>query len=393
MKNTLNVVSNTEEHHADVMPFIDLASQQERLRPSIDKAIQRVLDHGMYIMGPEVSSLEHALEEFCGVKHAISCSNGTDALVLGLMVKGISAGDAVFVPGFTFAATAEAVAFIGATPVFVDIDRHSMNIDPESLKEAINVAKKMNLKPRGIIPVDLFGLPADYDAIQKIADENNLWVMADAAQSFGARYKDRVAGSIGDLATTSFFPAKPLGCYGDGGAIFTNDDQMADMLRSMRIHGQGRDRYDNIRIGMTGRLDTIQAAILLEKLSIFQEEINKRQYIAELYTEWLQDSVKVPIVDSRCQSVWAQYTIQLPDGVDRSKVIEYLKNMGIPTMVYYFIPLHHQKAYDHFPRASGSLNVCEELSSKVLSLPMSAYVTENQVERVAKGLISALKQA
>lgn len=354
--------------------FIDLKAQQLCIRPQIDAAIKRVLDHGAYIMGPEVYELEKQLAEFCGVKHAISCANGTDALGLGLMAKNVGPGDAIFVPSFTYAATAEVVAWMGATPVFIDSLEGTYNIDPVSLELGIQTAKKLGLRPAGIIPVDLFGQPADYDAIQKIADEHNLWVLADGAQSFGASYKGRKVGSIGDMATTSFFPAKPLGCYGDGGAIFTNDDELASIMKSLRVHGQGTDKYDNVRIGMNGRLDTIQAAILIEKLKIFPDELIARQQTADVYNSKLKDVVQIPHVIDGAKSAWAQYTICLPNGMNREKLMTDMKEAGIPTMIYYVKPLHLQTAYKHYPTA-GALSVCESLADKVLSLPMSGYVS------------------
>jgi dTDP-4-amino-4,6-dideoxygalactose transaminase len=370
------------------MQFIDLKTQLELIRPQIDAAIKRVLDHGIFIMGPEVHALEKQMAEFCDVKHAISCANGTDALGLGLMAKKVGTGDAIFVPSFTFAATAEVVSWVGATPVFIDSLEDTYNMDPKSLEQGIKQAKKLGLKPTGIIPVDLFGQPADYDAIQAIADEHNLWIMADGAQSFGASYKGRNVGNIGDMATTSFFPAKPLGCYGDGGAIFTNDDELAAVIKSLRVHGQGSDKYDNVRIGMNGRLDTIQAAILIEKLKIFPDELIARQKTADAYNAALKDIVKVPHVIDGATSAWAQYTVLLPEHIDRSKLMSNLKGAGIPTMVYYVKPLHLQTAYKHYPTATGAaLPVCENLSQRVLSLPMSGYVGEDE----ALTIINAIK--
>jgi dTDP-4-amino-4,6-dideoxygalactose transaminase len=369
------------------MQFIDLKAQLEGIRPNIDAAIKRVLDHGIFIMGPEVQAFEKQLAEFCGVKHAISCANGTDALGLGLMAKNIGPGDAVFVPSFTFASTAEVVAWVGATPIFIDSLKDTYNIDPESLEQGIRHAKKLGLKPSGIIPVDLFGQPSDYDAIEAIADEYDLWIMADGAQSFGASYKGRKVGNIGAMATTSFFPAKPLGCYGDGGAIFTNDDELAAIIKSLRVHGKGSDKYDNIRIGMNGRLDTIQAAILIEKLKIFPEEIVARQKTADAYSKALKDSVKIPHVIDETTSAWAQYTVCLPEHVDRSFLMTSLKEAGIPTMVYYIKPLHMQTAYKHYPTATGaSLPVCENLSERVLSLPMSGYVGDEACLYVTRSI-------
>lgn len=354
--------------------FIDLKTQLKNIRPEINAAINRVMDHGIFIMGPEVYELEKQLAIFCGVKHAITCSNGTDALGLGLMAKKVGLGDAVFVPSFTFAATAEVVAWMGATPIFIDSLEDTYNIDPKSLIQGINYAKKLGFKPVGIIPVDLFGQPADYDAIQNIADEHGLWVIADGAQSFGASYKGRKVGNIGDISTTSFFPAKPLGCYGDGGAVFTNDDELASIIKSLRVHGKGLDKYDNIRIGMNCRLDTIQAAILLEKLKIFPNELVTRQNTANVYNKALKDVVRIPKLIAGTTSAWAQYTVSLPDNIVRSKLMFDLKQEGIPTMVYYIKPLHLQTAYKNYPRATGGiLPVCEKLSEQVLSLPMSGY--------------------
>lgn len=365
------------------IPFIDLKAQQERIRSQIDAAIRGVLEHGQYIMGPEVSELEKQLAKFCGVKHAISCANGTDALVLGLMAKNVGSGDAVFVPSFTFAATAEVVAWLGATPLFIDSLPDTYNLDPKSLELGIQTAKKSGLRPVGIIPVDLFGQPADYSAIQAIADEYELWVMADGAQSFGAVYKGRTVGSIGDMATTSFFPAKPLGCYGDGGAIFTDDDELASIIKSLRVHGQGTDKYDNVRIGMNGRLDTIQAAILIEKLKIFPDELIARQQTADAYNEALKDVVQIPYIIERATSAWAQYTVRLSKTTKRTKLIEDLKKVGIPTMVYYVKPLHLQTAYRNYPTATGgALPVCEALADEVLSLPMSGYVSQAQINNI-----------
>ncbi len=370
------------------MQFIDLKSQLNLIRPAIDAAIKKVLDHGIFIMGPEVFELEKQLSEFCGVKHTISCANGTDALGLVLMAKNVGPGDAVFVPSFTFAATAEVVAWVGATPVFIDSLEDTYNMDPKSLEQGIQTAKKMGLNPVGIIPVDLFGQPADYDAIQAIADTHELWVMADGAQSFGAEYKDRKVGSIGDVATTSFFPAKPLGCYGDGGAIFTNDDELAAIIKSLRVHGQGSDKYDNVRIGMNGRLDTIQAAILIEKLKVFPTELVNRQKTANAYNEALKDIVTVPKLIDGVTSAWAQYTIRLPKNINREQLIAELKESGIPSVIYYVKPLHQQTAYKYYPTSTTSnLPVCEALAGEVLSLPMSGYVSDEAAYQVVQTIL------
>lgn len=361
----------------DKIEFIDLKVQQKKIRSKIDASIQGILDHGIYIMGPEVAKFEKDMSLFCDVKHAISCANGTDALGLGLMAMDVGSGDAVFVPSFTFAATAEVVSWVGATPVFIDSLPDTFNMDPASLEQGIDRAKKLGLKPSCIIPVDLFGQPADYDTIEAIAQKHNLWIMADGAQSFGAFSKGRRVGNIGHIATTSFFPAKPLGCYGDGGAIFTNDDEVATKIKSLRVHGQGSDKYDNVRIGMNGRLDTIQAAILIEKLKIFEEEIVARQKVADYYSTNLTKLVQKPVVLQGTTSVWAQYTVVLPESADRSKIMAVLKDKGIPTFVYYIKPLHLQSAYKHYPCASESgLPVCERLAGQVLSLPMHPYLEE-----------------
>lgn len=381
-----------QKNYKESIQFIDLKSQLERIRPEIDAAIKRVLDHGVFIMGPEVYELEKELASFCGVKHAISCANGTDALGLGLMAQNVGPGDAIFIPSFTFAATAEVVAWVGATPIFIDSLENTYNMDPQSLEQGIHRAKELGLNPVGIIPVDLFGQPADYDVIQSIAEEHGLWIMADGAQSFGASYRGRKVGNIGHISTTSFFPAKPLGCYGDGGAIFTNDDNLAQIMKSLRVHGQGSDKYDNIRIGMNGRLDTIQAAILLEKLKVFPDELLARQRTANHYNEALKEIVQVPYVLEGATSAWAQYTIRLPKHKDRAKLMPELKEVGIPTMVYYVKPLHQQTAYKHYPTATGgALPVCEYLAEKVMSLPMSGYVDKRNQEYINSQISELLK--
>lgn len=374
--------------------FIDLAAQQRAIRPQIDAAIQKVLDHGTYIMGPEVAELETVLSRFCGAKYTLSCSNGTDALGLGLMAYGVKAGDAVFVPSFTFAATAEVVLWMGATPVFVDCLEDTYTIDPVGLDQAILKARALGLNPVGIIPVDLFGQPAEYEAIQAIADEHHLWVMADAAQSFGASFKGRHVGTMGDLTTTSFFPAKPLGCYGDGGAVFTDREDLIDLLRSLRVHGQGSDKYDNIHVGINGRLDTLQAAILLEKIKIFPKELAERQKVADFYTAALKDIVVTPCLREGATSSWAQYTIQLPEGVCRTSLIKKLQGVGIPAVIYYQKPLHLQTAYRACPTGTGGpLPVCERLAHTVLSLPMSGYVLPDALAYITEHVYRFVKEA
>ncbi len=369
--------------------FIDLQKQQARIRTKIDARIKAVLDHGAYIMGPEVGEFEAALSSFCGAKHSISCANGTDALGLILMAKNVGPGDAVFVPTFTFAATAEVVAWVGATPIFIDSDPDTFNMDPASLDAGIQRAKELGLKPTCVIPVDLFGLPVDFDVIAKTAEEHNLWILDDAAQGFGGVYKEKTVGNVAYVTATSFFPAKPLGCYGDGGGIFTNDDALAETIKSLRIHGKGTDKYDNVLIGMNGRMDTLQAAILIEKLALFPEEIILRNQVAKRYNEGLGDVVKVPGFFEGYTSTWAQYTLTLSKGMDRDLIVETLKKQGIPTAVYYPKPLHQQTAYKHYPTATASLSVAEELAGRVLSLPMHPYLTEAEQD----GIIQAVREA
>ena len=370
--------------------FIDIVEQRRRLGKHIDDAVAGVLTHCQFINGPEVARLEADLAAFSGAKHVIACASGTDALLMVLMAKKIGPGDAVICPTFTFCATGEVVAILGATPVFVDVDEATFNIDPNSLKDGIAVARKRGLKPKAIIPVDLFGQPADHDAIAAIAAAEGMFVLDDAAQGFGATYKGRRLGSIGLATATSFFPAKPLGCFGDGGAIFTDDAELAADLRSVRVHGQGSDKYDNVRLGLTARLDTMQAAILIEKLKIFEDEIVARNKVAERYARCLGNVVSVPRLASGCTSVWAQYTIRLPDGVDRDGFAAALKAQGIPTAIYYPKSMHQQTAYRNFPVAAGGLPVSEKLSEDVISLPMHAYLDEPTQQRIIKAVRGAL---
>jgi dTDP-4-amino-4,6-dideoxygalactose transaminase len=372
------------------VPFIDIGAQRRRLGTSIDEAVGRVLAHCQFINGPEVTQLEALLAEFSGARHVVSCASGTDALLMALMAKGIGRGDAVFCPSFTFCATGEAVALTGATPVFVDVDEATFNIDARSLERGIATAKKQGLKPKAVIPVDLFGQSADHDAIGAVAAAEGLFVLDDAAQGFGASYKGRRLGTFGHATATSFFPAKPLGCFGDGGAIFTDDAEFAATLRSIRVHGQGSDKYDNVRLGVTGRLDTLQAAILIEKLKIFEDEIAARNKVAERYARGLGNVVTVPHVASGCTSIWAQYTIRLPRGTDRDAFAAALKAQGVPTAIYYAKSMHQQTAYRDFPVAEGGLPVSERLSSDVISLPMHAYLDEPTQERVIKAVRGAL---
>ena len=370
----------------DPVPFIDVAAQRRRLGKSVDEAVARVLGHCQFINGPEVSQLEAALGAFCGAKHVVTCASGTDALLMVLMAKGVGPGDAVFCPSFTFCATGEAVALTGATPVFVDVDEATFNIDVASLRRGIATARRVGLKPRGIIPVDLFGQSADHDAVAAVAQAEGLFVLDDAAQAFGASYKGRRLGGLGHVTATSFFPAKPLGCFGDGGAIFTDDAELAETLRSVRVHGQGSDKYDNVRLGLTGRLDTIQAAVLIEKLKIFEDEIAARNKVAERYAWGLGNVVTVPHLANGSTSVWAQYTIRLPQGTDRDEFASFLKAQGIPTAIYYPKSMHQQTAYLNFPVADGGLPVCEQLSSDVISLPMHAYLDEPTQARIIEAV-------
>ena len=375
------------------MQFIDLAAQQQRIRPALDARIAAVLDHGKYIMGPEVAELEGKLAEFCGAKHALGCANGTDALQLALMALGAGPGDAVFCPTFTFASTAEVVPMTGATPVFVDVDERTYNLDVESLKRAISFARAEGMKPAGVIPVDLFGLPADYDAIEAVAQENGMWIVGDSAQGFGADYNGRRTGSIGTIATTSFFPAKPLGCYGDGGAVFTDDDELRALLDSYRVHGKGTHKYDNERIGLNSRLDTLQAAILLEKLAIYEDEIEARQVVANRYTDALGDLLITPHVPNGCRSVWAQYTVRTRDGSSRDAVMATLKEHGVPSMVYYPRPLHQQTAYSSFPGDPEGLATSERMANEVFSLPMHPYMDDGTQAKVIEALRAAVVPA
>lgn len=366
-----------------MISFIDLSSQQKRIRPQLEAALIRVLDHGGYIMGPEVYELETQLSSFCGARHTLSCANGTDAIALVLMAKNVGPGDAIFVPSFTFAATAEVVAWVGATVIFIDVLANTFNIDPENLEKGIQKAKNLNLHPCGIIPVDLYGQAIDYDAIHSLAKKYGLWVIADAAQSFGGTYKGRKVGTLAESTTTSFYPAKPLGCYGDGGAVFTEDAELLSLLHSIRVHGQGNDKYQNLRIGMNGRCDTLQAAILLEKLTIFPEELSLRQQVADRYTAGLQDVTITPFIEKDCTSAWAQYTVKV-DPEKRQEIMHELQKEGIPTVIHYPLPLHRQQAYHHYPCATDTLPVSEALAACVLSLPIHPYLDKDDQDYIIK---------
>jgi len=372
------------------IPLIDLAHQQSIIRDRIDAAIERVLNHGQYIMGPEVSELEDALAAFSSSRHVVSCSSGTDALMLGLMALGVRPGDGVIVQSFTFAASAEVLPCLGAIPIFADVDPVTFNLSPDSLKSAKAAADKAGIKVVGIITVGLFGQAADMDAITGFADEEGMWVFDDAAQSFGASYKGRPVGTLAPLTATSFFPAKPLGCYGDGGAVFTDNDEFAAIMRSARIHGMGQERYSHERIGMTARLDTIQAAILLEKLAIFGDELRQRQDVADRYDSGLGGSVSTPQLAAGNTSSWAQYTITLTPGTDRSKVQAALKEKGIPTAIYYPKGMHQQPPYAMYPVAGNGLPVTEDLCPRVLALPMHPYLDADTQDYIITALLEAL---
>jgi len=387
--------------------FIDLAAQQKQIYPELEKRITKVLSHGKYIMGPEVAELEEKLAEFVGVNYAISCSSGTDALLMALMADGVGPGDAVFTTPFTFIATAEVINLLGATPVFVDIDSRTFNIDPSHLEAAIKALKENNpsiyplprtfefqpasrnqqVSPRAIIAVDLFGLPADYQRINDIAREHELFVIEDGAQSFGATYRGEKACALANVAATSFFPAKPLGCYGDGGAVLTNSDDVAAIIKSIRLHGKGKEKYDNIRTGFNGRLDTLQAAILLAKLGVFPKEVEVRNRIAERYSNGLQGIVEVPFVPSESMSAWAQYSV-LSDS--RSEIQTALQTEGIPTAVYYPKPLHLQTAFASLGYKRGDFPVSEKVSQMIFSLPMHPYLKNEQIDRIVQVIKAAL---
>ncbi len=373
------------------IPFVDLATQYQHLKQDIDAGIQRVLDHGRFIMGPEIAELEAALCEFAGCRHAISCASGTNALSMALMAEGIGAGDAVFLPAFTFTASAEVVLVAGAEPVFVEVDARTFNLDPAHLREQIEAtAREGRLKPRAIIAVDLFGLPADHTAIAQLADEHDLFVIADAAQSFGGRIGEARVGTHAPVTTTSFFPAKPLGCFGDGGAIFTDDDACADVLRSIRAHGKGTGKYDIVRIGLNGRLDTLQAAILLPKLAVFANELEARTRLADHYDRRLSDSVTTPVRQAGKSSAWAQYSILLDD---RDRVQKALGEAGVPSAIYYPLPMHLQPAYTPYGNGEGSLPVSEALSKRILSLPMHPYMDDATADRICDTVLAAVAGA
>ncbi len=366
------------------MQFIDLGAQRARIADRIEAAIARVVTEGKYILGPEVARFEEQIADYVGVKHVVACANGTDALLLPLLASGIGPGDAVFCPSFTFAATAEVVALARAEPVFVDIDPDSYNLSVASLEAAIALVKaEGRLKPKAIIPVDLFGLAADYAALEAIAEREGLMIIEDAAQAIGGKTGGRMCGSFGKVGSTSFYPAKPLGCYGDGGAMFTNDGEFAERLRSFAFHGKGESQYDNIHIGLNSRLDTIQAAILIEKLAILEEEMEARQEVAARYGEGLGDLVKTPAVPSGDRSAWAQYAIETSH---RDGLKAHLQEKGIPSVIYYVKPLHLQVAYERFPRAPEGLPVSETVPQHILCLPMHPYLTPSDQDRIIEAV-------
>jgi dTDP-4-amino-4,6-dideoxygalactose transaminase len=367
--------------------FIDLQAQRARIAARIDAAIGRVLAHGAFILGPEVMELEKRLAQHSGTKHVVTCSSGTDALLMCLMARDIGRGDAVFVPSFSFTATAEVVVLVGATPVFVDVLPDTFNIDARSLERAVTIARQTGLKPACVIPVDLFGQPTDIAAITKVAEAHDLWVLNDAAQSYGATYKGQRLGGFGSATATSFYPAKPLGCYGDGGAIFTNDDELHHRLLQVRVHGQGRDRNDTVRIGLTARFDSIQAAVLIEKLAIFDDECKERQVRAERYNVGLGDVVHTPVIAKDCTSVWAQYTIR---SNRRDRIVASLSAQRIPTAIYYPKPIHMQTPYKGFPVAGGGLPVTDQLAQDVVSLPLHPYLSFEDQNRVIAAVRAAV---
>ena len=369
----------------EAIPFIDLKAQRDRLGKKIDEAVLTVVNHGKYIMGPEVLELEARLADYCGAVHCVTCASGTDALLMPLLAKGVGPGDAVFVPAFTFAATAEVVALTGAHPVFTDVRRDTFNMDVDSLTSSILEAKSRGLNPVAVVPVDIFGQPADYPSVLRIAEEEGLFVVSDAAQSFGASLEGKRVGRFGLASATSFFPAKPLGCYGDGGAVFTDDDDLAGTMRSIRVHGKGDHKYDTVRVGLNSRLDTIQAAILLQKLDIFSDEIEQRQRVADFYNKGLQVSVKTPWVSPGVISAWAQYTIL---ASNRDQLSSELSGANIPTAVYYPLPLTRQTAYELCLMDPAGAPNADYLCGRVLSLPMHPYLENSAVERIVENITS-----
>ena len=368
------------------MDFIDLKTQQSKIRLKIDKRIKSVLDHGKYIMGPEVYELEQKLSKYVGMEYCISCSSGTDALLIPLMANGIGPGDAVITTPFTYIATAEVIALLGAEPVFVDVYESTYNINPNGIEGAIMEAKKRGLNSKAIIPVDLFGLPARFRMIDEISKAHSLIVIEDAAQGFGGEIRGKKAGSFGHIASTSFFPAKPLGCYGDGGAIFTNDKELAHKMKSIRIHGSGSDKYENVRLGINGRIDTIQAAILLEKLLIFDQELKLRNQIADYYSENISSSFKKPYTPKNYLSSWAQYSLLANTENERNLIMSILEDADIPSNIYYKLPLHLQDVFKNLGYRSGSFPVSEKVSNQIFSIPMHPYLDRTKQDVIIEVL-------
>lgn len=375
------------------IPFIDLTSQQQKIRSEIDARIKNVLEHGKYIMGPEIEELEFVLSERVDAKYVISCGSGTDALLLALMGLQLKPGQGVIVPSFTFTASAEVMPLLGAIPIFAEVDEETFTLNPARLQDALDSAIKAAIEVVGIMSVGLFGQPAQMDKINSFAEANGLWVLDDAAQSFGTEFQGAKTGTLAKATCTSFFPAKPLGCYGDGGALFTNDFKIAEIARSCRVHGQGTNKYQTVRLGMTARLDTIQAAILLAKLDVFDQELQQRNAVANYYHELLRSWVETPICYPEMTSSWAVYTIKLPKIVDRVFLQESLGQKGIPTAIYYPIPMHLQKPYEHYPRANYGLEVSEHLAQSVISIPMHPYLTQEAQNTVSEAIIEVIKNS
>ncbi len=377
-----------------MIPFIDLKTQQKHIRSKIDSRIKRVLDHGQYILGPEVKELENELSRFSNSKHVLCCSSGTDALLLALLGLKLQPGDGVIVPSFTFASSAEVMPLLGAVPIFIDVEETTFNLDPTKLKDTLDTANEMGVKVKGIMSVGLFGQPADMKPIKDFAIKNDLWVLDDAAQSFGGEYDNQKVGNLCEVTATSFFPAKPLGCYGDGGAIFTNDEEIYEIANSSHVHGMGKSRYEYDRIGMNARMSTIQAAILLEKLEIFPGEIKKRQEVVDNYNKHLSKlnlGLKLPYLKDKFKSSWAQYTVILPDDINRELLQEKLKLKNVPTAVYYPIPLNEHKPYNHYPVSKAGLETTYKLSKTVLSLPMHPYLQEKDIIYITQSISEAVK--
>ena len=376
-----------------MIPFIDLKTQQKHIRSKIDSRIKRVLDHGQYILGPEIKELENKLSKFSNSKHVLCCSSGTDALLLALLGLKLQPGDGVIVPSFTFASSAEVMPLLGAVPIFIDVEETTFNLDPTKLKDTLDTANEMGVKVKGIMSVGLFGQPADMKPIKDFAIKNDLWVLDDAAQSFGGEYDNQKVGNLCEVTATSFFPAKPLGCYGDGGAIFTNDEEIYEIANSSHVHGMGKSRYEYDRIGMNARMSTIQAAILLEKLEIFPGEIKKRQEVVDNYNKHLSKlnlGLKLPYLKDKFKSSWAQYTVILPDDINRELLQEKLKLKNVPTAVYYPIPLNEHKPYNDYPVSKAGLETTYKLSKTVLSLPMHPYLQEKDIIYITQSISEAV---